>query len=72
MMTPSKYKRQYYMPPVKCMKWAEKEYVDKAPIWPKIKHIFFTVTNVCSLFVIAYQAAIDKANTEKSFGNIRK
>ena len=29
MMTPSKYKRQYYMPPVKCMKWAEKEYVDK-------------------------------------------
>lgn len=32
-MTPSKYKRQYYMPPVKCMKWAEKEYVDKAPIW---------------------------------------
>ena len=33
MMTPSKYKRQYYMPPVKCMKWAEKENVDKAPIW---------------------------------------
>ena len=33
MMTPSKYKRQYYMPPVKCMKWAEKEYVDKSPIW---------------------------------------
>ena len=33
MMTPSKYTRQYYMPPVKCMKWAEKEYVDKAPIW---------------------------------------
>ena len=33
MMTPSKYKRQYYMPAVKCMKWAEKEYVDKAPIW---------------------------------------
>ena len=33
MMIPSKYKRQYYMPPVKCMKWAEKEYVDKAPIW---------------------------------------
>ena len=33
MMTPSKYKRQYYMPPVKCMTWAEKEYVDKAPIW---------------------------------------
>ena len=33
MMTPSKDKRQYYMPPVKCMKWAEKEYVEKAPIW---------------------------------------
>ena len=36
MMTPSKYKRQYYMPPVKCMKWAEKEYVDKAPIWRSV------------------------------------
>ena len=33
MMNASKYKRQYYMPPMKCMKWAEKEYVDKAPIW---------------------------------------
>ena len=29
MMNPSKYQRQYFMPPVKCMKWAEKEYVDK-------------------------------------------
>lgn len=29
----SKYMRQYFMPPVKCMKWAEKEYVDKAPVW---------------------------------------
>ena len=29
----TKYKRQYFMPPVKCMKWTEKEYVDKAPIW---------------------------------------
>ena len=33
MMNPSKYQRQYFMPPVKCMKWAEKEYVDKAPVW---------------------------------------
>lgn len=33
MMNAGKYKRQYHMPPVKCMKWAEKEYVDKAPIW---------------------------------------
>jgi 2-isopropylmalate synthase len=29
----SKYTRQYFMPPVNCMKWAEKEYIDKAPIW---------------------------------------
>ena len=29
----SKYKRQYFTPPVTCMKWAEKEYVDKAPVW---------------------------------------
>lgn len=28
-----KYTRQYFMPPKPCMKWAEKEYVDKAPIW---------------------------------------
>ena len=33
MMNPSKYQRQYFMPPVKCMKWGEKEYVDKAPVW---------------------------------------
>ena len=33
MMNYKKYKRQYFMPPVKCMKWAEKEYVEKAPIW---------------------------------------
>ena len=28
-----KYERGYYMPPVRCMKWAEKEYVDHAPAW---------------------------------------
>ena len=28
----SKYKRQYFLPPVKCMDWAEKDYVDHAPI----------------------------------------
>ena len=33
MMNHKKYVRQYFMPPVKCMKWAEKEYVEKAPIW---------------------------------------
>ena len=33
MMNPKKYVRQYFMPPVSCMKWAEKEYVDHAPIW---------------------------------------
>ena len=33
MMDYKKYVRQYFMPPVKCMKWAEKEYVEKAPIW---------------------------------------
>ena len=29
----SKYKRQYFLPPVKCMDRAEKDYVDHAPIW---------------------------------------
>lgn len=33
MMDCKKYVKQYYMPPVRCMKWAEKEYVEKAPIW---------------------------------------
>ncbi|MCI7812571.1 MAG: 2-isopropylmalate synthase [Lachnospiraceae bacterium] len=28
-----KYKRQYFMPPVESMKWTQKEYIDKAPIW---------------------------------------
>ena len=29
----TKYKRGYYMPPVVCNDWANKEYIDKAPIW---------------------------------------
>ncbi|MGI5897165.1 MAG: 2-isopropylmalate synthase [Oscillospiraceae bacterium] len=29
----SKYTRGYFMPPVNEMKWVQKEYVDKAPIW---------------------------------------
>lgn len=29
----NKYTRQYFMPPVPSMKWTQKEYVDKAPIW---------------------------------------
>lgn len=33
MMNHNKYRRQYYMPPCKCMKWVEKDYVDKAPVW---------------------------------------
>ena len=33
MMNHKKYVKQYYMPPVRCMKWAEKDYVEKAPIW---------------------------------------
>lgn len=33
MMNHKKYVRQYFMPPAKCMKWTEKEYVEKAPIW---------------------------------------
>ena len=28
-----KYKRQYFLPPVTCMDWAEKDYVDQAPVW---------------------------------------
>ncbi len=33
MMNYRKYQRQYFLPPYPCMKWAEKDYVDKAPIW---------------------------------------
>jgi len=33
MMNNKKYIRQYFLPPTKCMKWAEKEYIDKAPTW---------------------------------------
>lgn len=33
MKNSSKYKRQYFLPPVKCMDWAEKDHVEKAPIW---------------------------------------
>ncbi len=29
----NKYKRGYYMPPVQSLKWAQKEYIEKAPHW---------------------------------------
>lgn len=28
-----KYTKQYFLPPVKCMDWAEKDSVEKAPVW---------------------------------------
>lgn len=28
-----KYTKQYFLPPVRCMDWAEKDSVDKAPVW---------------------------------------
>ena len=33
MKNANKYVRQYFMPPVPCMKWTQKETIDKAPIW---------------------------------------
>lgn len=33
MMNACKYKKQYFRPPVECNKWAQKDSVDKAPIW---------------------------------------
>ncbi len=33
MMNHKKYQRQYFLPPEKSMNWAEKEYIDKPPIW---------------------------------------
>ena len=33
MKNSSKYNRQYFLPPVKCMDWTEKDHVEKAPIW---------------------------------------
>ena len=33
MMNAGKYQRGYFMPPYQCLKWAQKEYIDKAPIW---------------------------------------
>lgn len=33
MMDASKYKRNYFMPPVTSLEWTQKEYIDKAPAW---------------------------------------
>lgn len=33
MMNVKKYKRQYFMPPMECLDWTKKEYVEKAPKW---------------------------------------
>lgn len=32
-MNYNKYERGYYMPPVQCLDWTKKEYIDTAPIW---------------------------------------
>ena len=28
-----KYTKQYFLPPVRCMDWAEKDSIDRAPVW---------------------------------------
>lgn len=33
MKNASKYKRMYHMPPEVCLDWAQKEYIEKPPIW---------------------------------------
>lgn len=33
MTNASKYTRRYFMPPFRCMDWAEKDYIEKAPKW---------------------------------------
>ena len=33
MMNYKKYQKQYYLPPEECMDWAEKDALDKAPVW---------------------------------------
>ena len=33
MMDSTKYKRNYFMPPVESLDWTKKEYIDKAPAW---------------------------------------
>ena len=65
MMTPSKYKRQYYMPPVKCMKWAEKEYVDKAPIW--CSRLFVTGNQALVILMSLEQVGIFQASCKDWF-----
>ena len=57
MMDCKKYKRQYFMPPVKCMKWAEKDYVDHAPVWCSVdlrdgNQAFLTPFNASKVFLI--------------------
>lgn len=33
MKNAEKYTRGYFMPPVECLKWTKKEYIDKPPMW---------------------------------------
>ena len=33
MMNAAKYRRQYFLPPERCMEWTKKEYIDHPPIW---------------------------------------
>lgn len=33
MKNSEKYSRGYFMPPVECLKWTKKEYIDRPPVW---------------------------------------
>lgn len=33
MFNAEKYSKQYYLPPVRCMDWADKDFVSSAPVW---------------------------------------
>ena len=36
MQNASKYTRQYFLPPVPCTDWVQKDYIPKDPIWRRV------------------------------------
>ena len=78
MMNHKKYQRQYFLPPYKCMKWAEKDYVDKyrrvlekfhkarIAVWGILWQIIIIVLSVVILYLL-YEAPFDVIEVLEDF-----
>ena len=61
----NKYKKGYFMPPVKSLKWVEKDAIEKAPIWCSVDLRDGNQALVVPIIKTDY-AIVDAKSTEKA------